>query len=185
MKKRAIFVLACVLLAASCSSGPRYYHSASIDSGIQAKVAVLPPLNMTRFQQAPDIITNALIIELLDTGRFRPVDPGEMERLIVERRIRFTDRVPKKVLKEIQQATGADLFLVGSINEFDYVQSAREQVPVISMSMRLISADGDIVWAATHTRRGDDSETIFGLGRVKSLEKLAEIVIHELIETIK
>jgi hypothetical protein len=52
--------------------------------------------------------------------------------------------------------------------------------------MRLVRCeDGRIVWAGSHARRGDDTETVFGLGRVTTLEQLADKTVAELMESLR
>jgi hypothetical protein len=44
---------------------------------------------------------------------------------------------------------------------------------------------GQIVWAASHSRKGDDSELIFGWGIVRSQTKLTEKTVREVVASIK
>jgi len=178
-------IVAAVMLA-GCAGGPRYFLAEQENFAPGSAVAVLPPVNYSRNQTAPDLVVDGLVLEILRLERLRPVDPGEVEKVILAKRIRLTDRMPSETLSEIGRLLNAKYILTGSINQFDYVTVRNESFPVISLSLRMIDADeGEVVWAATCTRRGDDSETVFGLGRVKTLERMCGIVTREMIETLK
>jgi len=184
LKRPALIVLAAML--AGCAGGPRYFLAErdSFDPG--AAVAVLPPVNYSRNQKAQDLVVDDVVLEILRLGRFRAVDPGEVEKVVLAKRIRLTDRMPPETLSEIAGLLHARYILTGSINQFDYVTVRNETFPVISLNLRMIDAGkGKVVWAATCTRRGDDSETVFGLGKVKTLERMCGIVTREMIETLK
>jgi len=57
-------------------------------------------------------------------------------------------------------------------------------VPQVSLSLRLLAVPGgEVLWSGVHNRDGEDRETVFGLGRVESLESLATQTVMELVGT--
>jgi hypothetical protein len=51
--------------------------------------------------------------------------------------------------------------------------------------MRIVACDsGQIIWASTHSRRGDDAESFFGIGRIENLQQLAAVTVEEMINTL-
>jgi curli biogenesis system outer membrane secretion channel CsgG len=75
--------------------------------------------------------------------------------------------------------------MVGIVHEFDVMMMSGAggtgQVPQIAVTLRIVdAATGQIVWAGNASRTGKDRETVFGMGRVDSLNTLAEMTAQEL-----
>lgn len=178
----AAFVLT---LGAGCAGHPAYFRGEVASLPDSSRVAVLPLVNFTRDVNAPDIVMNALIVELLATHRFQVVDPGVVDDVIQRQRIRLTDRLSLAALQDVGSALGADYVMVGSVNEFSMVRDTQVEIPMVSIALRLVAcATGNIVWASTYSRRGDDTETMFTLGRVETLEELATLTAREMTKTL-
>lgn len=173
------------LALAGCSSNPQYFRSAvAIDQ--PQSLAVLPLVNLSKYDEAGDIVMHSLLVELLDSGLFDIVDPGLVDHAVLERRIRFTDRLALPVMQELGDTLNAEYLLLGSVNEFDMTISRTETVPLVSISMRIVRSDtGKIFWAATHTRQGDDAESVFGLGRIATLERMTALTVKDMTGTLK
>jgi hypothetical protein len=179
--------LLCLVVAASagCASKPSYYRNeiAAVEPG--SRVAVLPLVNMTRDVNAPDIVLNAIVVELLATNRFVVVDPGMVDEVIQQERIRLTDRIPLESLQKVGAALGVDYVFMGSVNEFEMMRQSQDFVPSVSIALRMVTCStGTIAWASTHSRRGDDGESVFTLGRVETLEELTSIAAREMARTV-
>ena len=180
--------LAMVLLASvlGCGANPTYYGKGLTGVGEDASLAILPPLNLSKHDRASDVVLNAAVVEMLDSEWFRVMDPGLVETVILEQRIRVTDRMSLEMIQQFAERLNVTHIMVGSITEFGHVQARSEQVPIVSVTLRIINcATGTITWAATHSRRGDDSETIFGMGRVESTDQLAGITVKEMLKSLK
>lgn len=175
-----------VLILNACSPHPQYFRRYGSYFDVTGTLAALPLVNLSKYSQAEVIVMNALIVELLDSQLFQIVDPGLVEEFVLRHRLRVTDRLPLETLREVGEQLGVEYVLVGSVNEFDFMHESRGMTPTVSVSLRIVTcSNGRIVWAATHSKRGDDSETVFGLGRVETLEQLAAITVKELAETLK
>jgi TolB-like protein len=126
------------------------------------------------------------VVELLASNRFLVVDPGQVEQVVLANRVRMSDRLPLADIQKIGAELGAEYVVVGSVNEYGMVQDAMERVPVVSFAIRMVScSSGVILWAATHSRRGDDNESMFELGRVETTEELAAVAVREAVSTLK
>ena len=145
----------------------------------------MPLVNLSQQQNAPDVVLNTLIVQLLEIDAFAVIDPGEVHAVVLQKRLRLTDRLPLEMLQEIQTALGVRYVMEGTVNAFGMVNDGRETYPSVSVTLRLVRcADGRIVWAGSHARRGDDTESVFGLGRVGTLEQLTQITVSELMKTL-
>ena len=181
----------CTLLAAlasapSCSGHPQFFRSDRDFSRAGHAIAILPPVNLTSHERAAGLVADALLDSMLTTGEFSVVDPGRVESVVLKHRLRLTDRLPLDVLRRIAADLDIDCVLVGSVNEFRTVSDGQRSVPCIGISMRIVSCnDGHVMWACTHSRRGDDDETLFGVGRIKSIEQLCEKTGYEMTRTLR
>jgi TolB-like protein len=177
------FVVTLSLLA--CASNPSTFRAGS--DGIQPgdTVAVLPLVNLSQQPNAPDVVQNAVVVRLLAIGSYSVVDPGAVQDLVLSKRLRLADRLPLETLQEISADLGCQYVLVGSVNAFGMVAEGPVSYPSVSVTMRMVRCeDGRIVWAGSHARRGDDTESVFGLGRVSTLEQLTEKTVAELLESL-
>jgi TolB-like protein len=180
---RALAVL--VAVCAGCGSHPSYYKGEVAALPDSTPVAVLPLVNFTPDVNAPDIVANAVMVELLGTGRFRVVDPGRVEQAIQNERIRFSDRLPPETLHALSTALGVKYVFVGTVSDFGFVRETGVDIPIVSFALRMVNCDtGAITWAATHSKRGDDSEKVFTLGRIDTLEELTTAAAHEMTLTM-
>jgi len=180
-----IILMAATTLLVGCSSNPNYYRS-DLQLDETATLAVLPLVNLSKYTEASEIVMNSLLVELLDLDVFEIVDPGIVDEVILQKRIRYTDRLPMETMQELGSRMGANYLLLGSIHQFDMITDRVEILPVISISLRIVGSEtGTIVWAATHTKRGDDTESIFGLGRIDTLERLTAVTVKEITGTLK
>ena len=188
IKLKTVLPLLLAAAAASltgCASNPQYFRSDFTLDG-PATLALMPLVNLSKYDEAGDVVMNSLLIQLLDKGFFQIVDPGLVDHAVLERRIRFTDRLPLSTMQELGDTLNADYMLLGTVNEFDMITSRSETVPLVSISLRIVRSDtGTIFWAATHTRRGDDAETVFGLGRIMTLEQLTAVAVKDITSTLK
>jgi TolB-like protein len=193
MKQTKITFIPSVLVAAAivaasltgCASNPQYFRS-DLNLDEPATLAVMPLVNLSKYDEAGAVVMNSLLIQLLDKGFFQIVDPGLVDHAVLERRIRFTDRLPLATMQDLGDTLNAEYMLLGTVNEFDMITDRTETVPLVSISLRIVrSESGTIFWAATHTRRGDDAESVFGLGRIRTLEQLTAIAVKDIAGTLK
>lgn len=180
--------IAVSLLAAfvtfGCGNHPEYFRLNPEKN--TARLAVMPLLNMSQYDRAEVVVTNALIVELLESELFEVVDPGLVETVVLEQRLRFTDRLPLGTLRKLAEQLNVEYLLLGSVNEFDFMSDQYGRLPCVSVSLRIVECNtGTIIWMATHSKRGDDAETVFGIGRVETLEQLTTITVREMARTLK
>ena len=182
----ALLVALVLVATAGCSSHPQFFRADRSKLEDPAALAVMPLLNLSRYDQAEVLVMNTLIIELLDSELFEVLDPGLVETVILEKRLRFTDRLPLDTMTELGERLSVHYLLLGSVNEFDFISDRNDKLPSVSISLRIVECNsGRIIWAATHSRRGDDEETVFGLGRVETLEQLAAVTVKEMTRTLR
>lgn len=169
------------MLIVACAPSPRTHQLASLPAGL--RVALLPLANYTQNREAPDKIAPILLAELAHRGGVHLAEPGAVEAVLSKEPWLLFDRIPPDLVNRFGDELGVDALLVGAVLGYGYRQFGSEQIPHVSISLRLIRAPGGVVlWSAVHSRDGDDNESVFGLGRVHSLEQLLTRTIAEIVE---
>jgi hypothetical protein len=66
------------------------------------------------------------------------------------------------------------------------VQTGEGPVPSVGASLRLVqAASGRVWWAGVHFRSGEDKESVFGWGRVRSPERLVSELAAEMLRDFR
>jgi hypothetical protein len=181
---RDLCILAVALLAGSCVPEPRSFTTAAALPGAELRVAILPLANYTAQHDAPAHVAPLLVAEVGVKPGVRVADAGAVEAALAREPWLLLDRVPPDLVQRLADSLAVDALLVGSLQAFDWRDTAGERVPQVSISLRLVSASsGSTLWSAVHSRDGDDAEWLFGFGRVRSLEQLAAQTVREMLRT--
>jgi len=146
---------------------------------------VLPFYNRSSTIAAGKVVTKAFIGELYDSGKFEIEFPGNVKKFIVGERIIIRKGIGADHIKLIGERLNVDAIIIGCVEKYESEGKKKTQIPVISFDARMIHTDScSILWIGDNNRRGDDYETIFGIGRIRSLADLSRRVVKELIDTI-
>jgi TolB-like protein len=182
-------ILLIVLLVCGCTHNPRVYSSSRLSSIDTANVALLPFDNLTEEKNASRQVYDIFLVELLKIEGFSVIDPGEVERVLADERIRYTAELSWEQISSISEKTGASALVQGVILEYGMrqVQGFRVgQVPYVSLMIKMVDTEsGKIMWASTYSRNGDDTETVFGFGRITSLNRLTEVMADEIVKSLE
>lgn len=135
---------------------------------------------------ADGIVTKAFIGELYGSGKFEIEFSGNVKKFIVRERIIIRKGIGSDHIKLIGERLNVDAVIIGCVEKYESEGKIQDvQIPVISVNARMIHADScSILWIGQNYRRGDDYETIFGIGRIRSLSTLSRELVKELIDTI-
>jgi curli biogenesis system outer membrane secretion channel CsgG len=186
MRKCSRVILIIVLVAISCGGGPSVFSQKKSSNQPYKTLALLPFDNYSGREDAGKQVSDAFLVELLKRGLFHIVEPGETERVMKEERIRSASQIDIATARLLKEKLSADYVLIGAVNEYDYLKDGERDVPLVGFDARLLdTSNGQIVWAANHSKRGDDGELIFGWRSVTSLTKLTQICVKDVISSIK
>jgi len=178
-------VMLSVVFLSCAPHSPRVYLRPEVNISSFKKVAVLPFDNLSGEEGAGEKMTEIFSIELLRSKKFILVEPGQVRKVMMEKRIRTTRDIDLEAVRWLKEKLNLDLILVGSVLEFQMQKFDAREVPVVTVISRLVDADtGVTIWAAYQSRRGNDKETLFGWGRVNSLSRLARIVASQMIKSL-
>lgn len=153
------------------------------DEGV--KLAMLSFDNLSKTQGAGKSMESIILTEFLKSSPVRIVEPGEVAAALSEERVRLATSIPRETIQALGKKLGVDLFMVGVVHEYEMQTASGAggsgQVPVIALTLRIVdAASGEIVWAINAARGGSDKETVFGIGRIKSLNALADDIAKEI-----
>ena len=174
-------------LVAGCAPTVKPYASAKLKENSGGGMAILPLDNLSKTPNTGKSLDNVILIEFLKKVPLTFVDPGDVAAALSDVRIRLATSIPKETMQGLGKKMGVDYFLVGIVHDYEVQPlsgaGGAGQVPAISITLRVLEANsGTIVWAANYTRRGNDRESIFGMGRVQTLTSLAEETAAELAQ---
>ncbi len=156
-----------------------YYGSKGMASPKVVKsVAILPLENLSDNPAADEIIRDYIKRELTGKGWVLIARDADIESFLAKRRIRYTGAITRLAVREMGKRLGVDAVVVGSIL---YYTKIRDKI-IVGVALRVLStADGSILWAENITYTGKDFEGLFGLGVVKSLDVLADMVVRDIV----
>lgn len=145
------------------------------------RVALLPLENLSTRPDASEHLTRVVAGALGETGTCQTVAPGDVEAVFTELRIRDVNGVTRESMPQLGTKLDAEWLLAGTILEYGPIRSPEGDVPSVGLSLRLFEArTGRTAWSAMRVRTGEDRETLFGFGRVRSLDQLSERLVREL-----
>jgi len=120
------------------------------------------------------------------SGRFDLVDPGQVDAVLVEFRIRSSGAVTREQILKLASRLNVRWVLAGSLLECGTVRTPDGDAPTFSLALRLIDGHtGKVVWTDLRARSGEDREIVFGWGREQSLDRLAEVTTRELVNALR
>ncbi len=182
---RARFASTAVVLAAlfaGCAPAPQGFSSWQRPSSV--RVAILPLANYSATRDAPDRLAPILAAEVGRLAGVEVIDMGAVDATLADEPWLQLDRIPPDLADRFAKDLGVDALLIGSVLGFGNRDAGGEQVPQVSLSLRLIESPGSrVLWTVVHSRDGEDSEWLFGFGRVRSLDQLAASVVHDALAT--
>ncbi len=165
-----------------CAGGgwwrPRIAYRARPDERMVASIAVLPFVNETRRRGAGEVLALEFAWQLANADGFRLVEPGVVRDELLRRRVVMEDGVSLDQARTISVTLDADLVLAGYVFDFD-----DGGTPVSNFTAMVIDRKtGRVVWRSTSFDRGNDSEMLFGVGRVSTAALLTCRMAREVVD---
>lgn len=175
----------CLIVLSGCGPSIKPFAGRNLKGGEGVKMAILSFDNLSKTQGAGKSMENMVLTEFLKNSPVRIIDPGEVAAALSEERVRLATSIPKETVQALGKKLGVDLFMVGVVHEYEMQMASGAggsgQVPFIAITLRIIDAKtGDIVWAINAARSGSDRETVFGIGKIQSLNTLADDIAKQI-----
>ncbi len=174
-----------VLALCGCAAHVAAPPPVGLSSGLP-RVAILPLENLTTRGDASDRLTRVIAGVLGETRQCQPVQPGDVDQVFMELRIRDVNGVTRDRVRDVAERLDARWLLAGTILEYGSVRSPEGEVPAVGVTLRLLDGrNGRTAWTAMRVMTGQDHETLFGMGRVSSIDQLAEQLARRLFAGFK
>lgn len=178
-------IIAAILVWTGCGHRREVRMTEKVSLLDVKRVAVLPFDNLAQEINAGERVTHVFIAALHRERVVRILELGEVERFLIRNRIRSTSQVDLRLLSAMGRELGVDAVLLGIVDEYGYRVMSGEQIPVVGVSLRLLDTrTGGILLAASYSRSGVDSETVFTMGRIRSLTQLTDRVVTDIVEKL-
>ena len=146
------------------------------------RAALMPFENLSGREEQGQLFTRIYFAQLVASGALEMVEPSEIEAAMDSVGIRATGAMTIGEVRAMAERLHAPYLLLGSVLESGSVQGANGPVPSAGATLRMVRAgDGRVMWAGVHFRSGEDRESVFGWGRVRTLERLVLELASEML----
>ena len=183
---RKVILLLTALGCAGCGEGLRQHIVDPARMPAMKRIALLPIENVSEQKDAGTKVTHIFMVEMFRAGIFSLPDMGEVEHAMAGAQIRAISEVDQVALLKLSDSLKVAGILMGTVLEYQMLRKGRVEIPAVAISARLLDAKtGEIVWVGNNFRKGDDKETLFGMGRESSFGRLAQETVSELVLSLK
>ena len=151
------------------------------------RVAILPFDNLSGEPDASKRITNIFLTQLFSKNKsFEVIELGEVEKALIEERVRNTGEIEIATAKKLGEKLQADYLILGSVVEYKFSRIGNNDLPIIGVTSRAIDTQsGLLIWSSHEYGRGNQREKVFGIGRIVSLSELSEIIVKKLVDSFE
>lgn len=168
--KKYVLALLLITLFSFCAG----ITSAENKRGITT-IVIVPFDNLSGEELTLDF-TQALHDHFNGTG-FNIIARDRLEQFFIKRRVRRTRLIGRDIVREVGETFGADALIMGSINLLSEGENPR-----VDVSAQLVNSfDSSIIWSNSVVYSGNDFATFLGIGKIRSLKRLVEIAINDLL----
>lgn len=175
-----------LFFVASCAVSSERVVAPSPQVSKVKRVAVLPFSNISGRTYASEMVADIFVTEMFKLGKFHIEEPGNVREFMIKEGMLTIGEIDIENLKMMSEQLGLEAVIVGTVEEFDEGLTLSPKVPVVSITARMVEpGSGKIIWSAKNKRSGEDYVAVFGIGRVRSITSLTQLVISEMIRSIK
>lgn len=179
------FLLAFLLLAGSaCTSfKPAPAKKNGHECAPVCRVAFLPFINSSRFEQGNVIVQRILGAELNRIGGAEVASEGDVRNIYRELRI-FPNQHPDiEQIKVIGSRLDAQIIISGRITEMEEKMGDNYVNPVMGVILQVYDGNtGKSLWTTYHRKEGSDYRKIMHFGLVNTVTQLSRIMADEIID---
>jgi TolB-like protein len=144
--------------------------------------ALMPFENLAGREEQGQLFTKIFFAQLVASGALEMADPADVEGAMDALGIRSAATMTRAEARAMADTLRVSFLLLGSVLESGSIQGGSGPVPSVGATLRLIeAASGRVWWAGVHFRSGEDRESVFGWGRVRSIERLISELAGEML----
>ena len=181
--------VACTLLLVLATTGGAPAFRRSMGGAVppdHPRAALMPFENLSGREDQSERFTKIFFAQLVASGAAEMVDPAEVDAAMDSLRIRATGSMTIGQLRVMADTLHVAYILLGSVLESGTVETPDGPVPSVGATLRVVeAATGRVWWAGVHFRSGEDRETVFGWGRVRSPERLTVELAQDMLQDFR
>jgi hypothetical protein len=186
VRRLLYFLLFLLLLECSaCTSyqSPPAARNGHAECGPVCRVAFLPFVNSSRFEQGNVIVQRILGAELTRVGGAEVASEGDVRNIYRELRI-FPNQLPDiEQIKVIGSRLDVQIIVSGRITEMEEKMGDNYVNPVLGVILQVYDGkSGQSLWTTYHRKEGSDYRKIMHFGLVNTVTQLSRIMADEIIE---
>lgn len=177
MLRKLVFVFGTLGLLCGCSPGLSTARLTDQPLARGARVAVLPFENLSGQEGASAKLGEYFVLSLQSRKTLDILQDGQVYEHLRRFRIRSATLMTNAQIDSLCAAMSVAYVVIGTVLEYKETDNPYlGKVPQVSMNVRLVECAGyKTVWTGVVNARGDQSEWVFGLGAIRSLEELARL----------
>lgn len=146
----------------------------------------MPFENLSGREEQSEIFTRVFFAQLVASGALDMVDPTRVDAAMDSLRIRATGSMTIHQVRAMADTLHAPYLLLGSVLECGTIKTPDGDVPSVGATLRMVeAATGRVMWAGVLFKSGEDKETLFGWGRVKSIERLVMSLAQDMLSDFR
>jgi TolB-like protein len=139
---------------------------------LKETIAIFPFENFSEDNKALEVVI-PMVKSRLEAKGYTVLKENEMNVFLLKERIRNAGCVSKDTAMKIGNELKVNMILTGAVSTF----SGGDHPRAGFMACLINTADGSIIWANHAAAYGEDFESILGIGKIGSLNKLSERVL--------
>lgn len=133
-------------------------------------VVIIPFDNLSEKKNAGLIVSSILLSDLVNKG-YEVIEPGIVQEVMMKHRRILRGEIDFSTLDTLKSLHDFDVIVTGSVDLFEPSRGSTQ--PRLELGMRMLDAsNGKIICMYNDARRGNDSESFFGFGKILSMGKL-------------
>ena len=180
-----IVIIGAVLFLAGCSTVRQQdsFLRDNIDLGYVRTIAVLPILNNSKDEFAPERVRDVLVTQILAMGLFDVVDKGMVDGMLLEEAIDPTKPFDRQIIKRIGQRLHVQAVMVGTVDFASETRRGSIVYPELTVTIRLLEVEsGVIIWQASGHGSGDSLlRRLFGQANIDSYKTTLDLITSLLV----
>lgn len=174
-------LLVLALLCTGSAPAPRRSAGGTVPTD-RPRAALVPFENLAGREEQGALFSKVFFAQLFASGAFEMAEPGQVDAALDSLGIRSGGSLTPAQIRSLGEALHARYLLMGSVLESGRLRSGDVDVPAVGGTLRLVEATSDrVLWAGVHFRSGEDHETLFGWGRVMSVERLVSLLAQDML----
>jgi TolB-like protein len=182
-----VWIAALALAVLTTAGAPSVRRSAggAVPPG-RPPAALMPFDNLSGREEQAQLFTKVFFAQLVASGALEMVDPTRVEQAMDSLGIRAAGSMTPWQVKIMADTLHVPYLLLGSVLESGSYQNDTNTIPSVGATLRLVDASsGRVLWAGVHFRSGEDRETVFGWGRVRTVERLVSDLASEMLRDFR